>query len=94
MIDQDDPKPCPDMPDANPSELDAAVESLTKTADALETWCAQGEINIIDRPAMARELRIIIAEISRLKQQQPEIDESKIPYGHSTRTAATIDEGE
>ncbi len=80
--------------DANPSELDEAIKSLTSDAEALETWAKEGDVNICDKPKMARELRIIIAEISRLKKQQPEIDEAKIPYGHSTRTAATIDEGE
>ncbi len=74
----EDPKPCP-------RELDAAI----KIADARNQ-----EVADLDFGGVFWACGILRAEISRLKKQQPEIDEAKIPYGHSTRTAATIDEGE
>src|SRR5262249_2255220 len=47
------------MTDAQ-DELQEAIKDLIAIAEALETWCAHGEINIPDRPKMARQLRCLI----------------------------------
>jgi hypothetical protein len=54
--------------------VEDAIKSLNETAEALETWCKSGEINIPDRAKMAREIRVLIAAATRAQPQSAGCD--------------------
>ncbi len=62
---------------ATSGSADQAVKSLTGFAEALETWCARGDINIPDRPKMARELRTVIQKAEQAAESKEAFELTK-----------------
>ncbi len=75
---------------ATSGSADQAVKSLTGFAEALETWCAKGDINIPDRPTMARELRIVIQKAEQAAELQKRNDELHVDLRNAANNILSL----